>query len=60
MPNTQQTYEVAFANAMEILHSDPTDCGVTSALRQAAHDQGIAWGEDMGKFMAWANEKLKS
>jgi hypothetical protein len=30
-----------------------------SALKQAAADYGIEYGEEMGQFVEWAYEKLK-
>tara|TARA_Y100000310_G_C20111497_1_gene547324 strand:+ start:76 stop:258 length:183 start_codon:yes stop_codon:yes gene_type:complete len=35
-------------------------CGLelTSALKQAASDHGIPYGEEMGEFVAWAYKEL--
>lgn len=51
-------YEKALEDA--ILMMDEFDMlEPTSALKQCAHDWGIAWGEDMGKFIDWAYKELE-
>ena len=49
-----------YLNALDdaILTMLHNDIEPTSALKQCASDNGIAYGEDMGKFIEWAKEQL--
>ena len=49
-----------YLNALDdaILTMLHNDIEPTSALKQCASDNGIAYGEDTGKFIEWAKEQL--
>ncbi len=49
-------YEAALEAASVMMEA--MDIEPTSALKQAASDRGIAWGDDMGAFVDWAHERL--
>jgi hypothetical protein len=52
----RKKYEQALSDAEEMMEG--SDLEPTSALKQAASDLGIPWGEEMGKFVKWAHRKL--
>jgi hypothetical protein len=51
-------YERAFDDAMIMLDAC-YGLELKSALKQSASDNGIAYGEDMGKFVTWALNRLE-
>lgn len=52
-----QKAETALRNALAMMEAHE-QLEPTSALKQAASDQGIPEGEPMGEFVRWANEEL--
>jgi hypothetical protein len=50
-----QVYDGALADACILMD---TGLEPTSALKQAASDRGIAYGQDMQWFVEWARERL--
>ena len=52
----QRVYEQALADAVEIYL--PFEDGYLSSLKQAAADHGIDYGDEMEKFVRWAEKKL--
>ena len=51
-------YNRALYAAIEMLNASNDSLGIRSALKQAASDEGIAFGDDMGKFVEWAEQQL--
>ena len=45
-------YEIALEQAIELMD---TGLEPTSALKQAGSQNGISFGDEMGKFVSWAN-----
>jgi len=56
---TLATYQAAYANASQMM-SDSDGLEPTSALKQAASDLGIAYGEPMGEFVRWAHKRINA
>ena len=54
---SRRVYARALADAQALLEALP-DLEPTSALKQAASDLGIPYGDEMGKFVAWAEARL--
>lgn len=52
-----QTYERALNDAVLMMEVHE-GLEPRSALKQAASDCGIGWGDDMGAFVAWAEHEL--
>lgn len=52
-----QTYDAALEAALQLMEALP-DLEPTSALKQAASDEGIAYGPAMTAFVTWAFNKL--
>lgn len=50
-------YQNALENALNMM-SMFDDMELNSALKQCASDCGIAYGQDMGNFVAWAIKEL--
>ena len=50
-------YHVAFNVAQEMM-VDFADLEIRSALKEAGHRNGIAWGDDMGDFVHWAENRM--
>jgi hypothetical protein len=50
-------YDRALIDAIMMMDEFP-DLEPKSALKQCASDYGIAYGEEMGKFINWAMEEL--
>jgi hypothetical protein len=57
MDNYEEHYQSSLQEAILMMESceglEPT-----SALKQAASDRGIPEGEELGKFVRWANAQL--
>lgn len=51
------TYRTALVNALNMMN-ECDELEPTSALKQAASDEGIEYGDDMGEFIAWAYNEL--
>lgn len=51
------TYRVALQNAIAALEMFE-ELEIRSALKQAASDQGIDYGDDMSKFVDWAEKQM--
>ena len=56
MTTDTNQYERAYTVALTMLKE--TELEIRSALKQAASDEGIPFGEPMGKFVHWAEKKL--
>lgn len=56
--NTQ--YENALNMALQMMNDcgDGIDVGIFSALKEAGSQCGIAWGDDMQKFVQWAMKRM--
>jgi hypothetical protein len=52
-----KTYTNALKLAVEMMNSE-SELEPTSALKEAARLNGIPYGDEMGKFVNWANKKL--
>lgn len=52
----QHLYEQALESAGLMLDCCP-DLEPTSALKQAANDCGVPYGDEMGAFVDWANRQ---
>lgn len=57
MKNKKQVYRIALSEAVEIMNRY-VELEPTSALKQAAANHGIPYGEEMGEFVAWANAEI--
>jgi hypothetical protein len=57
MTDHRANYEPALFRALQMLEMSD-DLEITSALKQAASDEGIPYGDEMGKFVAWANKEI--
>lgn len=44
--------------AMDMLNQSGDSLGIRSALKEAGSRHGIAWGDDMLKFVTWAEKKI--
>ncbi len=55
-PPAHPFYITALNMAKDMLEA--TDIEPRSALKQAASDAGIPYGDDMGRFVEWAEEEL--
>ena len=53
---TKATYRKALNEAVALMEESEVE--PTSALKQAASDNGIPYGDDMGGFVSWANRQL--
>lgn len=57
--NRNEVFEAALGEAMEMLDCDDTGTmGVRSALKQAASDHGIDYGNPMAVFVLWAERRM--
>lgn len=54
----EATYLAPYAQAIAMMEMS-ADLEPTSAFKQCGSDAGIAYGDDMGKFVEWAHERLK-
>lgn len=52
-------YVNAFRDAMQMMEASE-DLEPRSALKQAASDHGIPFGEEMRKFVEWAEKRVRS
>jgi hypothetical protein len=52
----KEKYEKAYSNAMGMMES--TSIEPTSALKQAASDEGIPEGKELGKFVKWSFQRM--
>ncbi len=50
-------HQGALEDAQELLDAVP-ELELTSALKQAAADRGISYGEEMKAFIKWAYQRL--
>lgn len=50
-------YNKAYVMAMQMLDNE-ADLGIRSALKEAGSVCGIAYGDDMQKFVEWAEKKM--
>lgn len=50
-------YHVSFSAAQEMMIDFP-DLEIRSALKEAGSRNGIAWGDDMGDFVHWAEKRM--
>jgi hypothetical protein len=52
-------YEQALEDALMMMN-EWDELEPTSALKASASEYGIAWGEDMGKFVEWARKEMRA
>lgn len=55
MSEKEMLYQEALENALSLMEADEE---INSALKQAASNLGIPFGEEMGKFVEWAHQEL--
>lgn len=54
---TPTAYNQAYSMAIEMLNDLP-DLEIRSALKEAGSSYQIPWGDEMGKFVGWAERRM--
>lgn len=57
MTDHRANYEPTLFRALQMLEMSD-DLEITSALKQAASDEGIPYGDEMKAFVEWANKEI--
>lgn len=52
------TYDEAYEMAQQMMHDCGDDLEIRSALKEAGRCCGIAYGDDMQKFVEWAEKRM--
>jgi hypothetical protein len=52
------TYDEAYEMAIQMMHDCGDDLEICSALKEAGAQHGIAYGDDMQKFVEWAQKRM--
>lgn len=53
-----QVYEEAYEMAQQMMQDCGDDLGIYSALKEAGAQHGIAYGDDMQRFVNWAEKRM--